>query len=93
MNSQLHAPAALPWGKALSIHLVRGWVGTKAGLEAVDKSKIFPCQEWKPSPPIRIPSLYRQTDRHGEANKIVLQLSQKVADIIEAEQYCPTQVL
>jgi hypothetical protein len=59
-----------PGEKALVTHLVRGWVGTSAGLEAVGKRRVsFPCQESKPVRPVRSPSLYRQTDRHGEANK------------------------
>jgi hypothetical protein len=37
MNGQHHAPAALPPGT----HWIGGWVGPRAGLEDVEKRKLF----------------------------------------------------
>jgi hypothetical protein len=38
---------------------IGGWVGPRAGLDVVDKRKIFHCQEWNPGCSARSPSLYR----------------------------------
>jgi len=38
VSGQLHAPAALPTGKdPLVTHWIEGWMGPRAGLEAVVK--------------------------------------------------------
>jgi hypothetical protein len=43
-NGQLHAPTALPPGKEPSVPF--GWVGPRAGPDAVEKRDIvFPCRE------------------------------------------------
>jgi len=43
VSGQLHAPAALPAGKALAVpYSTRGSVGPRAGLGAVAKRKILP---------------------------------------------------
>jgi hypothetical protein len=41
MSSQLQAPARFTPG----IHCIRGWVGTRSGLDAMEKRKILLCQE------------------------------------------------
>jgi hypothetical protein len=41
MNSQLRAPVVLPPGKDPGTHWIRGWVGPRAGLDAVAKRKII----------------------------------------------------
>jgi hypothetical protein len=38
VSGQLHAPAALFWRKNPSTHWIGGWVGPRAGLDAVAKS-------------------------------------------------------
>jgi hypothetical protein len=46
VNGQLLAPAALHKERALSSHWIGGWVGPRAGLEAMVKRKIpIPCRE------------------------------------------------
>jgi hypothetical protein len=42
VSGQLHASAALPPEKAAGIHWIDGWVGPRAGLEAVEKRKKIP---------------------------------------------------
>jgi hypothetical protein len=43
VSGQLHAPAALPKGKQPpGTHWIGGWVGPRAGLDAVKKGKILP---------------------------------------------------
>jgi hypothetical protein len=44
VSGQLHALAALPPGT----HWIGGWVGRTAGVETVEKRKIFRCREWNP---------------------------------------------
>jgi hypothetical protein len=45
MSSQLHFSAALLSGEiAFDIHWIGGWVGSRVGLETVEKRKILPCQ-------------------------------------------------
>jgi len=39
MGDQLHAPAALPPGKASGIHCIGGWVGPGAGLDGYVKTR------------------------------------------------------
>jgi hypothetical protein len=47
-SGQLHAQAALPWGKS------PGWVGPRACLDAVGKGKKSgPCRESDPGRPAR----------------------------------------
>jgi hypothetical protein len=43
--------ASRPGEGALSIHLIGGWVGPRASLDAVGKRKILHCQESNPGPP------------------------------------------
>jgi hypothetical protein len=46
--------------KASGTHWIGGWVGPKAGLDAVEQRKIYcPCRESNPGRPARSPSLYR----------------------------------
>jgi hypothetical protein len=61
VSGQRHVPAAFLSGKEpLGTHFIGGWVGTRAGLDAVEKSKItFPCQESNPGHPTHSPSLHR----------------------------------
>jgi hypothetical protein len=40
MSGQLHAPAALLLVKRLDIHWIGGWVGHRAGLDAVAQRNI-----------------------------------------------------
>jgi hypothetical protein len=40
VSGQLHVMAALPPVKNLSTHLVGGWVGPRAGLDALEKRNI-----------------------------------------------------
>jgi hypothetical protein len=57
VSGQLHAPAALPPG-------IGGWVGPRAGLDAVLKRKIpSPCRKSNPNHPIVQPIASRYTDR------------------------------
>lgn len=69
VSGQRQVPAALPPGKEhLGTHRIGGWVGTKAGLYAVDKNEIsFPCQESNPGHTTRSPSLYRLSYSHSSA--------------------------
>jgi hypothetical protein len=39
MSGQLHAPTALPPGKAPGTHWIGGWVGSRADLDAMQKRK------------------------------------------------------
>jgi hypothetical protein len=39
MSCQIHASPALPRGKGLGTHWTGGWVGLRAGLDAVVKRK------------------------------------------------------
>jgi hypothetical protein len=51
---QLHDPDALPLGKEpRSTHWIRGWVGPRVGLDAVEKRKILHCRESNPGRPTR----------------------------------------
>jgi hypothetical protein len=36
-----------------------GWVGARAGVNAVEKRKSPPCREWNPGPPDRSISPYK----------------------------------
>jgi hypothetical protein len=58
---QLHVPAALPPGKEPPVtHWTGGWVGPRAGLDAVVKRKILsPCRQ--SNPPIIQPVTQRCT--------------------------------
>jgi len=47
ISGQLQALAGLPPGRALGTHWIGGWVGPRAGLNAVEKRKI-------PSPPLPV---------------------------------------
>jgi hypothetical protein len=40
-------------------HWIGGWVGPRAGLDAVEKRQIFPRRESNPGRPAHSPSLYR----------------------------------
>jgi hypothetical protein len=39
VGDQLHAPAALPHGRRSSTHCTEGWVGPRAGLDGLEKSR------------------------------------------------------
>jgi hypothetical protein len=52
MSGYLHAPIALPPGKAPSAYKLGSWVGPKAGLDAVEKKNFQPRRESNPRPPI-----------------------------------------
>jgi hypothetical protein len=53
VSVQLHAPATLPREKAPGTHCIGGWVGPRAGLDAVSNRKIpSPRQESNPNHPI-----------------------------------------
>ena len=39
VDSQLHAPAALPPGKSPGTHCIRGWVGPRVGLDGWEESR------------------------------------------------------
>jgi hypothetical protein len=41
VSGQIHDPAALPQVKSLRYSLDRGWVGPRAGLDAIEKRKIL----------------------------------------------------
>jgi hypothetical protein len=63
VSGQLHAPAALPPGKAAGTHWIGGWVGPRGVLDAVMKRKIpRPRQESNPRTPIVLPVAQRYTD-------------------------------
>jgi hypothetical protein len=54
VSGQLHAPAALPPGKGPpGTRWMGGWVGPRAGLDAVENRKILPLlgiKPWQSSP-------------------------------------------
>jgi hypothetical protein len=62
-SGQLHAPAALPPRKELlATYWTGGWVGPRAGLNAVVKRKIpSPCRESNPRTPIVNPTAQSYT--------------------------------
>jgi hypothetical protein len=63
VSGQLHAPAALPSGRAPGTHWIGGWVGSRDILDAVVKRKIpSPCQESNPRISIVHPVAQRYTD-------------------------------
>ena len=49
MNGKPHDPAALPPGKNAGTHCIGGWVGSRAGLEVLDKS-LSPMTGFDPRP-------------------------------------------
>jgi hypothetical protein len=64
VSGQLNAPAALPPGKEpLGTHLIGGWVGPRAVLDAVEKRKIQSSrQQSNPRTQIFQPVAQRYTD-------------------------------
>jgi hypothetical protein len=61
VNGQLHAPAALPPGKEPpGTHCIGGWVGPRAGLDAVVRRKIS-SPYWDTNPPIIQPIAQQYT--------------------------------
>jgi hypothetical protein len=58
VSGQLQAQAALPQGKDPGTHWTGGWVGSRAGLDAVEQRKIScPCRESNPAvQPVSIPT-------------------------------------
>jgi hypothetical protein len=48
-----------PGERARGTLWIGGWVGSKAGLDAVEKRKILSCRESNPGRPVCSPSLYR----------------------------------
>jgi hypothetical protein len=70
-----------PWGNASGTHWIGGWVGPKAGLDAVVKRKIpSPCQDWNPqtSSPLpraislSYPSSHHHHHHHHHVNSVVV---------------------
>jgi hypothetical protein len=58
VRGHLHASAAyIPGEIAPGTHSIGGWVGPRAGLDAVEKRKILPLEGVEPRP--STPSLYR----------------------------------
>jgi hypothetical protein len=53
MSGQLHAPPDLPPGKEPPGARRIGWVGPRAGTDAVEKRKILPLPGIEPQPSIR----------------------------------------
>jgi hypothetical protein len=51
VSGQLHTPAALPSGRSPGTHWIGGWVGPRAGLDAVVKRKIPTPYRDSNSPP------------------------------------------
>jgi hypothetical protein len=50
VSGQLHAPAALPKERAPFAHCIGGWVGPRAGLDAVEKKKyLAPAENQTPT--------------------------------------------
>jgi hypothetical protein len=47
-------------------HWIRGWVGPRAGLDAVDKIRISTCLESNPGRPTHSPSLYKLSYSNGK---------------------------
>jgi hypothetical protein len=63
VSGQLHAPAALPPGRAPGTNWIGGWVGPRAVLDAVVKRKIpSPRRESNPRTSIVQPVAQRYTD-------------------------------
>jgi hypothetical protein len=64
VSGQFHTPAALnPKERAPGTHCIGGWVGPRAGLDAVVKRKIpSPRRESNPRTPIVQPEVQRYTD-------------------------------
>jgi hypothetical protein len=46
-----------PWENVPGTHWIGGWVGPRAGLDAVEKKKSCPCRESITGRPARSPSL------------------------------------
>jgi hypothetical protein len=58
-SGQLHCPALYPLERAFSTHWKGGWVGSRTGLDIVEKRKIsYFDRESNPANPLRNPSLY-----------------------------------
>jgi hypothetical protein len=51
MSGQLHAPAALPWVRVLSMHCIETWVGTTACLNVGQTEKSLSLLGIKPQLP------------------------------------------
>jgi hypothetical protein len=51
MRGRLHAPAALPRGRARDSHWLRGWLNPEAGLDDVDKRKFLTLPGLELRPP------------------------------------------
>jgi hypothetical protein len=59
VSGQLHASAALAPEEKTGIHWMGGWVGPRAGMDAVVKRKIpSPRRESNPDRPARSQSVY-----------------------------------
>jgi hypothetical protein len=62
-SSALRTGRFAPGEKAPGTHWIEGWVGLRAGLDAVEKKKSpSPCRESNPRTPIFQPAASRYTD-------------------------------
>jgi hypothetical protein len=58
-RGQVHAPATLLMGKKIGTHWLGDWVGTKVGLDVLEKKEIPYCwRDLNPGPSSLQPSLY-----------------------------------
>jgi hypothetical protein len=70
-RGQLHAPAALLLGKELPVPIGYEAVGTRAGLDAVDKRNIScPCRKSNPDSSVVLPVADLNTDQGIQEVKV-----------------------
>jgi hypothetical protein len=71
VSGQLHAPAALPPGKAPGTHFIGGWVDPRTSLDNMEKWKFFTLKGLELPPPLVVqPVASRYTDWDIPARKI-----------------------
>jgi hypothetical protein len=51
VSGQLHALAALPWGKSSSTHWIGGWMGLRGSGRYGEEKNLLPCRERNPGRP------------------------------------------